>query len=621
MSRTTIFECDNLTLSSQSTRRGFSLGAVSLVLSATAIADSQIISEATARNWNRLEVEQSTRLVSRANKRMSKKQVLPADYFRFKENAKFAQRVAEIVKSQNVSIKPILNSLAKAILEREGLRNKPNVCKVLAEVSNWGEVDLSVFGLFQDGEPDLLGGVYQSVLYEGARNEGGIYYTREEVAEVLAAACQKGKSKTFLDPCCGSGSVLCSVQGISPENIYGFDRDEIAVFLAKINLLRRYPHDDFSPKVFQLDFLSVSERMLVTLTGCEKFDNIATNPPWGAVSNTKHLDSGEITSREVFSLFYVKSFKMLHTDGTISFLLPQSMMNVAVHRDLRAFVLGHGKLSRITQFDRLFSGVATKYVLLVAQNKVANPSDQIIYADSNKGTFGTIPLQEILRRSDLSLQFVDRRSSVIIDKITAAGTLSLTNSLWALGIVTGDNKRKLSEVPTYGYESIYTGKEIHPYRLSHARKFISFDREKMQQAAKDELYRANEKLVYRFICDKPVFAYDNTGALTLNSANVLIPRVEGMSAKTVAAFLNSDVLIFFYKNTFGGNKVLKSQLCALPFPSIGSSDDKRLSALVDDAIAGDESAHQKIQENIFQFYNLSEEDKNVIRKFIYGKTP
>ena len=58
--------------------------------------------------------------------------------------------------------------------------------------------------------------------------------------------------------------------------------------------------------------------------------------------------------------------------------------------------------------------------------------------------------------------------------------------------------------------------------------FIRFDPDRFQQAAPERKYRAPEKLVYRFISKKLIVAYDDRGRLTLNSANILIPRVDAV---------------------------------------------------------------------------------------------
>lgn len=599
---------------SKITRRDFSIGAASMVLTATAVGETSIISDATARNWQRLGSSRANRLTSRANKRMSKKRIIPVEYFSKSANAAFAQRIVDYADAANLEVRSIIKSIAIAVLNREGLLLHANVKRLLNEVENWGDVDLSSCGSFVDGEQDLLGGVYQSLLFEGERNEGGVYYTRQEVAESLTAVCKNGRDKSILDPCCGSGSVLCSAEGFKPENTYGIDRDPIAVFLAKVNLVRKFPDVDFDPRIVCADYLSVSAESLRRLFGRDRFENVCTNPPWGAASSDETCEVPCITSKEVFSLFYVKSFGLLTDNGIISFLLPQSMMNVAVHRDLRNFMLSHGTLKSIMQYDKLFSGVMTKYVRIVAENKKFVLENSVVYEDSKHGVLGRTPIAEILKRPDLSFLFVGAGDIDIVARMRSAGRYSLSNSMWALGVVTGDNKNKLMDSQLPNTEPIYTGKEVLRYRFSAPRKFIKFDRSNMQQAARDEFYRAKEKLVYRFVTDRPIFAYDNTRALTLNSANILIPKVPGWSVKAMTGLLNSDAVKFFYKRTCGGTKVLKSHLCSIPIPEISMEKDRLISKLVDESIFGDCGADAKLQDVINELYTLTKIESEQIKE-------
>lgn len=162
----------------------------------------------------------------------------------------------------------------------------------------------------------------------------------------------------------------------------------------------------------------------------------------------------------------------------------------------------------------------------------------------------------------------------ILEKVKSLGKYNLGQSDWALGVVTGDNKNKLKKNYSVGYEKIYTGKEILPYRLKTPTNYILYDRKQLQQVAKDEYYRAKEKLVYKFISNKLVFAYDDSGSLFLNSANILIPNIPNMSVKTVLAFLNSELYQYMYIVLFSEIKVLKGNLIELPFPQISSEMDK-----------------------------------------------
>ncbi len=100
--------------------------------------------------------------------------------------------------------------------------------------------------------------------------------------------------------------------------------------------------------------------------------------------------------------------------------------------------------------------------------------------------------------------------------------------------------------------------------MKPATKYLRYDRNALQQVAPDAIYRAPEKLVYKFISDKLVFAYDASGSLFLNSANILVPAIPSMSAKAVMAFLNSTLFQFVYAKLFGKVRTRKENLIELP---------------------------------------------------------
>ena len=143
-------------------------------------------------------------------------------------------------------------------------------------------------------------------------------------------------------------------------------------------------------------------------------------------------------------------------------------------------------------------------------------------------------------------------------------------------------------------------------------RYIKYNRADFQQCAKDEFYRAKEKLVYKFVSSHLCFTYDNKQRLFLNSANILIPEVEGMSVKTVLAFLNSSLFNFLYVKRFNDLKILKGNLSTLPFPKITAEQDEKLSALVDSALGGDKEAPKAIDNLIYSLYGFGSEEIGLI---------
>lgn len=309
----------------------------------------------------------------------------------------------------------------------------------------------------------------------------------------------------FFDSCCGSGAFLLAADADNPEQLLGSDNDRMAVMLSKINLLLKYPTTEFIPQVFCADYLSEDTPPQAKDIFEKRFDYIATNPPWGAMGRD-FSPLREISSNETFSLFFVKAFRQLKTQGTIRFLFPEAILNVKSYKDIRKFILNETRLSGITFYDKPFSGVTTKYIDIECGGK--DESEGVLL---HKGNFHRITdLKTVYETENLVFNFMSYEDEAVVGKFKDKGKHSLDGSTWALGIVTGDNKGKLHSESLDGMEKIYTGKDICPYILKPASKYILYNRDELQQVAREEIYRAPEKLVYKFISNRLVFAYDNS---------------------------------------------------------------------------------------------------------------
>ena len=231
-----------------------------------------------------------------------------------------------------------------------------------------------------------------------------------------------------------------------------------------------------------------------------------------------------------------------------------------------------------------FKGVFTDFISLkVSKKPVFEKQSYLVESVKNE-----VSRKEFVPSHDdfCAIPMLNDRDEAIISKAERLRNDDLSHSKWALGIITGNNAKVLKDSPKKGLEKIYTGKDIVKYGLKPASRYIKFHRPDFQQCAKEEFYRAKENLVYKFVSSRLCFTYDDTQSLFLNSANILIPEIEGMSIKTVLAFLNSSLFNFLYVKRFDDLKILKGNLSALPFPKITSDDDAKLAALVEEALKG-----------------------------------
>lgn len=572
------------------------------------------ISDATARNWEKLNTKSDGRLTTRANKRKSKKRVLPLEYISNKNNVSFVQKTLDYIDDNRLDIMSAIFSLGISLLKRERLYEKQHVATVLSEYADISIIDeLAAVNLPND-EFDILGLLYQSYLQEGKKNIIGSYYTPQKIAYNMTKNFTFSNGELFFDPCCGSGAFLLSVAAKNPNQIYGVDNDKVAVLISKINLLLKYKDVDFIPQIYCFDYLMGYSVIQQHPVFKRTFDYIATNPPWGAMDdNYSYIYT--ITSKETFSYFFVKAYEQLKENGTIRFLFPEAILNVKVHKDIRKFILDTAGLVGITIYDDMFSGVTTKYIDIEC-GKGAVKDMFYVYGGGKKRV---VDIKTIYETENLIFNLLSDDDLSIIRIVKNMGKFSLQSSIWALGIVTGDNKGKLFPECLAGMEKIYTGKEIQPYVLRPAQNFILYDRANLQQVAKEEIYRSPEKLVYKFISNKLVFAYDDSSSLFLNSANILIPAIPSMSTKAVMAFLNSSLYQFLYIKLFGEVKILKGNLMELPFPEITREENDELTALVDQVLSGDNSKQEVIEDYIFSIYGLTADQIAYVRRTVHGK--
>ncbi len=567
-----------------------------LIIFAKIMANNDInkptISEATSRNWARLHSDSSGRLMSLANKQLSTKTVLPLEYFSNKENIADIQRFVTFCKEKNYKVEDVIYSMGVELLKKAKIFNKRHVQKVIEslEFTDVLEFPDSILDL---KEHDILGLIYQCFLLEGEKNRKGSYYTPLEVARNMTKGLDFSKGQTFFDPCCGSGAFLLALDGASPEQVLGCDNDPIAVMIAKINMLLKYKSHVFEPQIIKCDYLKYYFKY--------KNSYIISNPPWGAVIfDEKNIP---ISTKESFSFFFEKAFNQLEKSGTIRFLLPESILNVKTHRNFRKFLLENTDIQSITRYPGTFAGVQTRYIdIACGRRNSRDVARHVPTFDFGSSIINDVSLQSFHLTNNLNFNLLSDSNLEKVQKILAKKKYTLKDSIWALGVITGDNKNKVKSRKGRGMEPIYTGKEIEAYTLKHPRKFIKYKRTDYQQVAKDEIYHAEEKLVYKFISKNLVFAYDNSKSLFLNSANILIPRIPGMSIKTVLAFLNSELFKFLYKSLFGEIKILKGNLLELPFPEISPETDKKLTELVDEVLKGNKEAVNDIDEVINKLF-------------------
>lgn len=576
-------------------------------------------------------------LKSRRNKKYATGNGLYSTYvFEDSRNIKSVQEILSLVEKKNVeltdeNLQYILAECAIQLLTDSDVQKNSTLLKFLNRELSVGVYDILVETLIADREnarefvinnseifsvsytyehrEDILGLLYISCKNIGSRKSKGAYYTPTKVVHRLIEDFGKDicDDKKILDPCCGTGNFLLQLpESVSFDNIYGSDIDEIAVKLARINMALKYRMDDVQKL---LENICVKNFIIHDKNSNhdkinETYDYIIGNPPWGSEFSKEecgYLRENYMTavgkSPEAYDIFAENAINLLKDGGIMAFVLPEAVLNVKTHIPIRQFITERCHIQHIDYLGEVFWGVQCPSVILRLKRMVG-PMSTIGMRISRGGESYIINTNRDISPSNFSFKMTDEEYEVIqkIENIQDAVYLK-DNAIFALGIVTGDNEKHLVNHKNEDNEVLIRGRDIEKYHIAEGQKFMTFTPDKFQQVAPEEYYRAKEKLLYRFIGGKLVFAYDDKGRLPLNSCNVLIPNIEGLHIKYIMAVLNSEVAQFYFEKKFASIKILRSQLEQIPIPKTSEEIQLKMISKVDKLLGFSEDKAEELSQD------------------------
>ena len=385
---------------------------------------------------------QSHKLQSRRNKKMVSGNLIPIEYVSYELYLKIIKHIIEIgsrIEHKN-SVSIILLEIAlKFLKSREKIIQKESLNRSLTELYIKNSLDIPTYintilnqlvnpddvtvidsdlnALaeinqleipFISGE-DFLGLAYMSLSAAKSRKNSGSYYTPSKVVDFVVSqnvdiVINKNNPK-ILDPCCGSGNFLIKVflllrkdfleRGYSTrlaekeiiENcLFGYDINQTAVTLSTLNLLLLMDCNSLHiiPQInCRNTLVNTPPKQEV-----ESFDWVIGNPPWGynfsEEEKEKLKDLYLISGRaiESFTLFIKYGSHVLKSGGSLTYVLPESFLNIRAHSKIREEILQHSTINSICLLDRAFSNVFTKTISLTFTKEISKAGHNIKIVDS-----------------------------------------------------------------------------------------------------------------------------------------------------------------------------------------------------------------------------------------------
>ena len=477
---------------------------------------------------------------------------------------------------------------------------------------------------------DVLGLLYISLKSISKRKATGSYYTPTKVVQKM---CEKiftmnsAYDKTVLDPCCGTGNFIIQLpKEIEYENVYGNDIDAVSVKIARINYALKYliSNSEIIYKHITIkDYLSFTDEL--------KFDYIIGNPPWGYVYSDDEKSflinkyvSAEGASIESYDIFIEQALSNLKNNGILSFVLPEAVLNVKSHTKIRELMLASNSFQYVDFLGNAFDKVQCPCIILQMLHTNEKFCSKGMVVRDNKREF-VISDDRKIDSKCFSFGMTDDEYRIInkIENVSNKKTL-LGNAVFALGIVTGNNKEYIAYEKRSDNEMVLKGSDICKFRTKESDNYIVFKPDSFQQIAPTEYYRAKEKLLYRFICNQLVFAYDNKQTLSLNSCNIVIPQIQGLNIKYIMAILNSRIAQFYFKKQFNSVKVLRSHIEQIPIPMISKEAQEEIISIVDNLLEASDNGivmelYNKLDLVLVDLYGFSNDEYNIICSSMEGE--
>lgn len=512
-------------------------------------------------------------------------------------------------------------SIREETLINELIEDKIKATIFIKKYSRLFEIDY-----YQENE-DILGLLYISLKNIGNRKATGSYYTPTKIVKKLISSLNFNFSENekILDPCCGTGNFLLQLPNKTSFNaIFANDIDATSIKIARINMSLKFPNISINEIKAH-----ITNKNFLTDYNNSSFSFIIGNPPWGYnftkdenIELKKMYNATDTAHIESYDVFIEHSLQLLKQNGKLSFVLPEAILNVKAHSVIRNIIISKTNIKEISYLGNAFDGVQCPCIILQLENtnKKLSTKGLLIYNEEKNFLINT---ERKVSSNCFSFNMNDIEYAIIQKIKNRPDCVFLHNNAdFALGIVTGNNKKIISKEKTTTNEIILKGSDIYKFHINKSNNYIDFIPDNFQQVAPTKFYRAKEKLFYRFICNQLVFAYDDKQTLSLNSCNILIPNINNLDVKYIMAILNSRIAQFLFKKEFNSIKILRAHIESIPIPKISNIEQKNIINLVN-KIAIETSSiiiqeiYDELDSEICRHFNITKDEQIIIKNSVY----
>ncbi len=267
------------------------------------------------------------------------------------------------------------------------------------------------------------------------------FYTKSvPIVDYMVRMLMLSAGDSILEPCAGDGVFVDALLAVSPYSkidIYEINPESIKI-------LQRKHASNPNVTIIHADTLLDTDLSLKSIWGgC--YDKIIANPPYGAwqdYEKRKILKKlyPALYVKETYSLFLYHSIELLKDGGRLVFIVPDTFLNLHMHKALRQHLLTRTKIQEIALFpSSFFPGVNFGYANLCIITLEKNGSEANCLNNSFSVVSGFDSVEELGRRNLSHVKINTFKQKTILESIDHAFFIKDDDKIIAL--INSDKKR------------------------------------------------------------------------------------------------------------------------------------------------------------------------------------
>ncbi len=497
----------------------------------------------------------------------------------------------------------------------------------------------------------------------------GQFYTptgiaKKMVSEVKTDLKALSEQDLIVDPACGTGVFIVeTVKQMSgffsfdkllkfvENNMFAYDVNPFSVIATKISILNSLleiaPDSVYkSNLLFDIPALdNIKWKNTIVDKEEKEFSIILGNPPYfkldsKALKDIDGYDSIIYGQPNIYSLFMHWGISHLRTNGTMSFIVPQSIRSGLYFKNLREEIkeLRIKSILHIDSRQNIFDRAEQAVLIICLQNKpVCNTKTRIQFINGNQNVLSefSISRSKLMMGKDNNYMFIINKKSEmydVLEKVYNNGTtLSVNDSLvkFSNGLfVWNQHKDSLADSADEAIPIVYGG-DVQPVNFQFITSWANDERKafaRITNKTRPYVLSGKRLLVQRttnfekdirlkacLISDnflenyESYFLENHINFLCCNFGKEEILTDELMYY--YLGLLNSKLINYVFISKSGNTQVSANELNLLPFPKNNVED---ISAFVSKYLSGLREHQEELDRLVCEAYDLSVNEINMI---------